>query len=299
MAVHPCPCCIDRASRLMSRLLLLLAILVLSTQAHSRQLVLVQGYLGEPSSWSDSGIAQLLDQQGWRYAGEFVYASDGARLLAPLTAMHQPRPVDQFYRVSLPTESSIQSQAYILTAYLRQLRQRFPQQPVILAGHSAGGVLARYVMVRQPELQISMLITIASPHLGTESAELGKLVGKSPLALFAPFIGANTINRSQSLYSDLLPEMPHRFLYWLNRQPHPPAQYVSIVRDRTSMDGGDFLVSERSQYLENVYSLRHIARSYVVQGSHSLSRADGQLIVDLLKERHGGTAPVSAAVVPL
>jgi triacylglycerol lipase len=278
------------------RFLLIFALLLLSTPALSRQLVLVQGYLGQPSSWSDSGVAQLLDQQGWRYAGEFVYASDGARLLIPNSGMRQPPPVDRFYRVSLPTESSIQSQAYILTAYLRQLRQRFPQQEIILAGHSAGGVLARYVMVRQPELQISMLITIASPHLGTESAELGKLVGSSPLALFAPFIGANTINRSQGLYSDLLPEMPHRFLYWLNRQPHPPARYVSIVRDSTALDGGDFLVSEQSQYLENVYSLRDIAISYVVPGSHGLSRADGQLIVDLLRVRHGVAVPAAIAV---
>ncbi|MBC8212874.1 MAG: DUF2974 domain-containing protein [Gammaproteobacteria bacterium] len=283
----------------MLRILLLFAFLLLSTQALSRQLVLIQGYLGQPSSWSDSGIAPLLDQNGWYYAGEFVYASDGARLLSPLPRPNQHPSVDRFYRVSLPTESSLQSQAYILTAYLRQLRERFPQQEIILAGHSAGGVLARFVMVRQPELQIGTLITIASPHLGTESAEIGKLVGSSPLALFAPFVGAGTINRSQGLYNDLLPEMPHRFLYWLNRQPHPPAQYISIVRDKASLDGGDFLVSEGSQYLENVYSLRHIARSYVVQGTHGLSRADGRLLLDLLSVRHESALPAFISVVSL
>ena len=267
------------------RLFLLSSLLLLSFSAFSSQLVLIQGYLGQPSSWSDSGIAQQLDQNGWGYAGEFVYASEGARLLPPQLRGNRSPPVHQFYRVSLPTESSIQNQAYFLSAYLDLLRSLYPQQPIILVGHSAGGVLARYVMVKKPALNIDMLITIASPHLGTESAELGKLVGSSPLALFAPMIGANTINRSQGLYSDLLPEMPHRFLYWLNRQPHPDAEYISIVRDEQSADGGDFIVSANSQFMENVYSLRFTARSYVVEGSHRLSASDGALILDLINER--------------
>ena len=265
---------------------------LLSSPAFSQQLVLIQGYLGQPSSWSDSGIAQLLDANGWKYAGEFVYASDGARLLVPPPHPDQRRSADQFYRVALPTESSIQSQAYFLTAYLKILRNRFPAQKIILVGHSAGGVLARYVMVRSPELNIGKLITIASPHLGTESAQLGRIVGNSPLALFAPFVGANTINRSQGLYQDLLPEMPHRFLYWLNRQPHPEAEYISVVKDNKALQVGDYIISKESQHLENVYSLRHFAKSYVVHGSHGLSREDGGFILNLITERGGsGLSP--------
>ncbi|MCK4710279.1 MAG: alpha/beta fold hydrolase [Gammaproteobacteria bacterium] len=267
------------------RLLLFSLLIAVSSQAFCKQLVLIQGYLGQPSSWSDSGIAQQLDNNGWDYAGEFVYASDGARLLAPdFSRNHQPS-IHKFYRVSLPTEASIQNQAFYLTSYVKKLREYYPQQEIILVGHSAGGVLARYVMVRKPELNIHMLITIASPHLGTDSAELGQLIGNSPLAFIAPIVGASTINRSQGLYSDLLPEMPHRFLYWLNRQPHPDAEYISIVRDQQSPDGGDFIVSQRSQFLENVYSLRYRATSYVVQGSHGLTFADGVILLDLLNER--------------
>ncbi len=267
------------------KLLLFFWLLLVSTQVFSSQLVLIQGYLGGPSSWSDSGIAQQLDANGWNYAGEFIYASDGARLLSPGFSANRQPSAHKFYRVSLPTESAIQNQAFYLTAYLKKLREYYPQQDVLLVGHSAGGVLARYVMVQQPQLNIKMLITIASPHLGTDSAEIGKLVGNSPLAFIAPMIGANTINRSQDLYSDLLPEMPHRFLYWLNRQPHPEAEYISIVRDQQSLAGGDFIVSQDSQYLENVYSLRYRARSYVVQGNHGLSFADGLILLDLINTK--------------
>ena len=267
------------------RLLFLSLLLLVSSQAFSRQLVLIQGYLGQPSSWSDSGIAQQLDQNGWHYAGEFVYSSGGAKLLPSRMDKSRPSPENKFYRVSLPTESSISNQAFYLTAYIKNLRKHYPQQEIILVGHSAGGVLARYVMVRKPELNVQLLITIASPHLGTDSAELGQLIGNSPLAFIAPMVGADTINRSQGLYSDLLPEMPHRFLYWLNRQPHPEAEYISIVRDQQSPDGGDFIVSQHSQYLENVYSLRYRASSYVVQGAHGLSYNDGIILLDLLNTR--------------
>lgn len=267
------------------RILLFSLLLLVSSQAFSKQLVLIQGYLGQPSSWSDSGIAQLLDHNGWAYAGEFIYASEGARLMVPVSLKSRQPTAHKFYRVSLPTESSIQNQAFYLTAYLTKLREYYPQQEIVLVGHSAGGVLARYAMVKKPELNIDMLITIASPHLGTDSAELGKLVGDSPLAWITPMVGAGTINRSQGLYSDLLPEMPHRFLYWLNRQPHPEAEYISIVRDNQSPDGGDFIVSQESQFLENVYSLRYRASSYVVQGGHGLTSADGLILLDLISER--------------
>ena len=267
--------------------LLLVCLLLCCGSLQARQLVLVQGYLGDASSWRDSGITTLLQRNGWLFGGQYHASSSGVRLFrrdGPLSPQ-QLQSRDAFFLVSLPSEASIVRQAYILDAYLEDLRQRYPGQSLALAGHSAGGIVARYVMVRNPALGIDQLITIASPHLGTDIAEWGKLAGDSPLALFAPFMGANTLNRSQGLYSDLLPEMPHRFLYWLNRQPHPPADYVSIVRDWDSPASGDLIVAEESQYLDRVEALRGRARSYIVPGSHGLNRRDGQLLLDLVSLR--------------
>ena len=260
--------------------------LLFTASVSAKQLVLVQGYLAKSNSWQEAGISPQLVRHGWIYTGEFHYNSHGAQLLHPPGYVQSTqKPVNRFYQVTLPTEASIQNQAYFLTAYLEKIRRVYPQQPIILVGHSAGGIVARYVMVRNPELNIHQLITIASPHLGPDTAEFGKLMGESPLALIAPMMGAGTLNRSQPLYRDLLPEMPHRFLFWLNRQPHPEAEYISIVRDQWSPSGGDLIVPQESQYLEKVQALKGRAYSFIVPGAHTLSANDGRILLDLIHER--------------
>jgi len=102
-------------------------------------------------------------------------------------------------------------------------------------------------------------------------------------------MGAETLNRSQGLYSDLLPEQPGRFLYELNRQPHPKAQYISIVRNPNSTDGGDLVVPAYSQDMRHVFALRNRAQSYMVNGGHSLTPNDGELIIDLLTQHEFNT----------
>jgi triacylglycerol lipase len=266
----------------MLRGVILFVLLSLSISAHAKQMVLIQGYQSTSASWTETGIFQLLENHKWQYAGEYDLSSDGARLYHSVSLAPSS---NAFYLVSLPTEASLHIQAYYLKAYLRDLRKRFPDDRIILVGHSAGGVLARYVMVQAPNLRINQLITIASPHLGTESAELGKMLGDSPMALFTPLLGAGTINRSQGLYQDLLPEKQGRFLYWLNRQVHPEAEYISIVRDQGGEYSGDLVVEQNSQYLEHVYDLRDRAYSYIVPAPHNLNSADGRLILDLIEER--------------
>jgi pimeloyl-ACP methyl ester carboxylesterase len=154
----------------------------------------------------------------------------------------------------------------------------------ILAGHSAGGVLARLYMVQHPEAGVTALITIASPHRGTDSAELGLLVGQSPLGWMAPFFGGQVLNRSQALFHDLSRERPANLLFWLNRQEHPPAQYISVVRTDDSLLGlGDLIVPSWSQDMNQVYALRGRARKITAGSNHALQPADGQLLVRILR----------------
>lgn len=258
-------------------------LILLPTLGWAKNLVLVQGYLAKPESWEQAGIEQQLLENGWSDGGDWVYASDGVRLL-PTSGSDRSIQQNRYFRVSLPSEASIRHQGYYLAAYLKALKLRYPEHPIVLAGHSAGGVVARYVMVRNPELEIDTLITIASPHLGTESAEWGKQVGDNPLAVFAPLMGMGVLNRSQGLYEDLMPEMPGRFLHWLNREPHPQAYYYSIVRKPNSPQGGDFVVPAASQHLENVSNLKYRAQSYRVDGDHFLNAEDGRLLLDLISE---------------
>lgn len=253
---------------------------LLSFNTFADKLVFVQGYLGESSNWKVSGIIQQLEKHNWSKGGAFNYDQKNLTFKPG----KQQKTKHQFYTIELPTEASIRNQSYFLSSYLKYLRKMAPDERLILVGHSAGGVLSRFVMVQNPDINISLLITIASPHLGSDLAELANLVGNTPLALFTPFIGAETLNRSQELYKDLLPEQPGRFLYELNRQPHPKAQYISIIRNPDSEDGGDLVVPAYSHDMRSIFALKNTAQSYMVNGGHSLTPEDGELIFDLLTQ---------------
>ena len=144
-------------------------------------------------------------------------------------------------------------------------------------------LLAGLYMVTHPKVPVAALITIASPHLGTGTAELGLMAGNSPLGLLAPLLGGSTLNRSQGLYADLVRQRPGTLLGWLNFQPHPNSVYISLVRDDRGLRLGDMVVAPESQDLRRVYALRGRARSVVVPGDHNLSRADGERIAKLLR----------------
>ena len=92
------------------------------------------------------------------------------------------------------------------------------------------------------------------------------------------FFGLDTINRSKGLYWDLGREYPTTLLFWLNRQPHPKAFYVSIVRM-----GGDEWVPPYSQDMNDVPALHGKAQTVTTGGTHSLHLADGPLLASLLE----------------
>lgn len=261
---------------------LFLSLCLISFSSFADKLVFVQGYLGESSNWKVSGIIEKLEEHNWSKAGSYHYSQQGLGF----NRNKQQVTANQYITVELPTEASIRDQAYFLSSYLKHLRQLAPNERIILVGHSAGGVLSRLVMVQNPKLNIALLITIASPHLGSDLAELANLIGSTPLALFTPLIGAETFNHSQELYSDLLPEKPGNFLYELNRQPHPNAQYISIIRNPDSADGGDLVVPAYSHDMRNIFALKNKAQSYMVNGGHSLTASDGEIIFDLVTQKN-------------
>lgn len=170
-----------------------------------------------------------------------------------------------------------------LEQYLNFIQKQHPYESLILSGHSAGGVLARLYMVRHPDTPIGALITFASPHLGTDRAEIGAMAGNSPLGWVAPLLGGATLNRSQGLYQDLVRERPGSLLFWLNRQEHPSSRYISIVREDEGLLGfGDLLVPAWSQDMNQVVALRGRASKIVTPSGHGLSEQDGELLLRIL-----------------
>ena len=275
----------------MKSLLFVLALsLVLVKSASADVLVLVHGYLGTAQSWAESGALDRLQRRGYRLAGTYGYSARGV-LFQPAQRGPTELPV---YTVNLPSQAPVVIQADWLAAFLREIRKRHPDQPINLAAHSAGGVVARMLLVRHGDMGVVHVITIATPHLGTgraiqalEATNDGGMFGfvRSWLvrratgdALYA------TVQVSRGLLLDLTPPAPGNLLFWLNQQPHPDIDYTSIMRIGTFQMPGDHVVPPLSQDLNRVPALAGRARTYSMAQGHLLTAQDGDLIGNLLAQ---------------
>ena len=263
--------------------LLIISLCVLSTYAYADTLLLAHGYLGSSQQWHRAGIVEELDRGGWRNAGELRLVNEVVKI-----KKNPPATMRRMYTLSLQSESSIEYQAGQLNHYVEHVRKRHPDEQIILVGHSAGGVVARLYMVEQSSDDLIALITIASPHLGTDKAQYIELLPNDILAWLEPIPGINTLYRSQGLFFDLVPNRSDNLIGWLNYQEHPPAQYFSIVREPTddsfveNLPIHDFIVPSRSQDMNEVYALRGRSKTYRLGGIHNLSRKDGEILQKIL-----------------
>ncbi len=258
--------------------LLILALLLLSSAARADVAVLVHGYLGSAASWETSGVSQALERQGWRRAG---VATPQGILPAPSRGEG-----DVFYTVDLPSMAPVGLQADLLGRMLGAIEQRHAGEPVILIGHSAGGVVARMALVTARVKHPKALITIASPHLGTLRAveALDETDDPFPVSVVKEFFAGElygVVRDSWEVLLDLTPEQPGNLLFWLNRQPHPEIAYVSVVRPGP-IGAGDELVPAFSQDMNNVVSLRDRSRVVTAPVSHALQPVDGKIVAEIL-----------------
>ncbi|MBF0627189.1 MAG: alpha/beta fold hydrolase [Magnetococcales bacterium] len=252
--------------------------------ARADVIILIHGYFSGDDAWSRSGITSELEAVGWESGGGVTATGTAGDVRFRASA---PKGAQAYYLADLPSEAPLMIQSAALKEILAAIRAQRGKERTILVGHSAGGVVARLLMVQEPTLGIDTLITIATPHLGTDKAEVAGLIASTPLAMMAPVMGLSTLNRSKSLYDDLTRERPGTLLYWLNRQPHPKARYDSIVRRDSFALFGDNTVPTWSQDMGKVVALHEQARPAVTIGNdHALERADGVALVRLLREVH-------------
>ena len=264
---------------------LMLALGMLTQPARADVIVLIHGYLGDAHSWDESGITSILQQHDWQRAGVYAAGPAGIQLF-PASGRDAGR---KFYAVDLPSEAPILVQVYQLHEILRSINATHKNEPIVLVGHSAGGIVARAALVRGDSRNVKALITIASPHLGTDRAEQALDVTDIPfpLSLMTDFLGGETYHtamRSRSLYVDLVRPQPGTLLYWLNAQPHPDLQYFSIVRGQTPTGWGDVVVPAYSQDMNNVAALRGRSSLITIPENHGLRPLDGSIIVNLIAD---------------
>lgn len=264
---------------------LFLAISLAGQLVRADVLVLVHGYLSGAQSWDNSGITSVLQQHGWQRAGVYVAGPSGIYLLPTSTG----QAVNSVYTVDLPSEAPVVVQSFQLREILAAVNKAHPGEPVTIAAHSAGGVVARAALVKGKIGNVRALITIASPHLGTLRAEqaLDATDIPFPLSLVTDVIAGETYDtamRSRGLYVDLVRPRPGTLLYWLNSQPHPDIEYYSIVRGQKTTVAGDFIVPGYSQDMNNVPVLHGKSSRIVIPRNHGLDILDGSVIVKLLAD---------------
>ncbi|GAB6041539.1 esterase/lipase family protein [Endothiovibrio diazotrophicus] len=262
--------------------LLWLALLV-ATPARADLLVLVHGWAADADTWFRSGVVPVLEGHGWRDGGVVVAGPGGVYRVGGRGDGERT-----VYRAQSIAEAPLTLQAGQLLAELRYLRARYPDQPLHLVGHSAGGLVARLALVAPGAPRVDTLITIATPNLGTGRALQGLEVAEGR-PFFCPGPGVDFLKEmvgggsyrylrdSRAALVDLTPVAPGNLTDWLNRQPHPDIAYYAVVRQ-----GGDALVPAFSQDLNQVPALRGRATLYLTPAGHGLTPADGELVARIL-----------------
>jgi pimeloyl-ACP methyl ester carboxylesterase len=260
--------------------MLLLLLGLQSLPASPDVLILVHGYLGSAGSWEVSGVNTILEQHGWQRGGIATPAG-----LVPAAGGQSANKV---YTVELPSMAPIGLQAVLLGREVNAITALHPTEPVVLVGHSAGGVVARLLLVQHGAPKAKALITIASPHLGTARAieALEATDDPFPISMIKDFFGGglyDVVRDSWGVLVDLTPARPGNLLYWLNAQPHPDITYISILRPGP-VGLGDELVPAFSQDMNNVYTLAGKSSTYTLPVSHQLQPADGLKLVEVLQK---------------
>ncbi len=251
--------------------LLLSLLSAVSSVAQADIAVLIHGLDSNGFKWRKAGIVQQLAANGWVDAGHL--GPRGPLLYLPPDA----KPDNMTFTVDLPNDAPIEVQAYYLAPMLESLHMKYPDQPITLVGHSAGGLVARLVMITRPDLNINRLVTIATPHLGTKLATMGYMVKETPMGIMAEMFDMDPLPGDADLLDELRPPKRDNFIGWLGYQPHPPAAYVSIVRR-----GGDDYVSAFSQNMNNVPALRGRSQVIYSPGGHALNPFDGGILARIL-----------------
>ncbi len=259
-------------------------LLLLSFSANADVMLLIHGYLGDADSWEKSGINDQLHQHGWQRAGMFRGSPQGPKLY---TIEHQ-NTENRVYVATLPSEMPVITQTDILKTIIDIIRQTHENENIILVGHSAGGVVARMALIRHQLKNITALITIATPHIGTGRADqaLDITANHGPFNMVKSFLGGGdykALKNSRSLLVDLRHPQQGNLLYWLNSQPHPDIHYASIIRLNNNGQTGDYYVPGFSQNMNNVPALQGRSSTFTTPTSHFLARQDANTILSIIK----------------
>jgi len=209
-------------------------------------ILLIHGLGGEGKGWVDAGMTDYFEQAGLRFGGEVYTNLEGEMRLERGSF---PPSVSDFFVVSIsdPFQSLELWQQEIHTA-VEQILGWTGAPKLVLVGFSAGGVAARkYLVEHLDDHRVAKLVTVASPHRGSELAlvyrvdkgirealeggSLTKRLAAEYEAIVERVEAATKIQIDAPLLGELIPpEYDGEFLKQLNQSPHPKdVEYVSLI----------------------------------------------------------------------
>ncbi len=145
------------------------------------------------------------------------------------------------HRLSVPAVASIRERAEVLAQKLEAL----PCRKVNVIAHSMGGLDVRYAIVNLGlHRKVKSLITLGSPHHGTELADLVSGLFSLPLGLRTVF---DKLGLPPAAFDDL--SCADMEVFNKNTPDHPRVIYGSIV-GRMPEGGGNRLLIPTFQYLK-------------------------------------------------
>lgn len=197
-------------------------------------LVLLHGLGGDRHAWN--GLREFLRQSGLRDGGVVRIGPHGEPQLSE--GAETPRKADFFALEISDPYQSLQAWTAELERLLEALHRQTGGARLVLVGHSAGGLTGRKYLVENPgDHRLAKLVTVASPHRGSNLAllplalrklrdtvsrgdEIGFVSGPMNQVLARLERSAGTPLDSPIL-EDLKPEDFNPDLAALNRSTHP------------------------------------------------------------------------------
>jgi len=146
-------------------------------------LILVHGFEETGEDWFKREYPQRLEEEGgFVYAGNLSLSAEGEVKYTKKPKKRLPRDNRWIFTVDLPENATvaIRESAEALSAMIPVAKRESGAQKVALVGYSIGGVVCRAYLTsdlyhNERQGEVTRLITISSPHLGTEFAALSHL----------------------------------------------------------------------------------------------------------------------------
>lgn len=225
----------------MKKILLFTTALLISVLANATTILLVNG-IGSPNKWQETGIYQRL---------EATY----------------PTKI-----VSMPYWNSIQNQSKVLNNAIGNIDDN-----VIIVAHSAGGLVARHLLVNYKNKKVTGLITLATPHLGSKTARVSDFINnKAPFGNIFTRLFIQDSNRTRNMVSQLKINSP--LITRLRTKPHPDIYYSSIIKT-----GGKINNAFAHPYAQNMRNINLKSDVFLSTSGHGLATSDFGLIDKSIK----------------